>query len=123
MDDVSIVIVDDDTFTRKYLEKALAHMDNNISSFADAFSAWMYIKNNCTDLVICDVHMDGMNGFDLLKSIKQLFPETKCIMISADHFSRAYAKELGADAFFSKPFKLLELMQTISFFCEDANTR
>jgi len=120
-DDVTIVVVDDEQYVRELVEDSLVHLSKNIASFADCWSAWMHIKSNRTDLVIADVHMYGMNGLDLLRNIKRVFPQTKCIMISADYSSRKPAMELGADAFLCKPLKNAALTEMVTAFCPAVN--
>jgi CheY-like chemotaxis protein len=63
-------------------------------------------------LILSDINMPGMTGFDLLKIVKEKLPELKIFMVSAygDALNMNKAKEHGADDFIEKPvnFKLLE---------------
>ncbi len=111
--DVAIVVVDDDRPSREFIESAVNIISSNISVFSDCWSAWMHIKSNSVDLVISDVYMSGMNGFDLLRTVKQVFPQTWCIMISGDHSLEKRIMELGADAFLSKPFNVGTLIGSV----------
>ena len=63
-------------------------------------------------LILSDINMPGMTGFDLLKIVKEKLPELKIFMVSAygDALNMNKAKEQGADGFIEKPvnFQLLE---------------
>ena len=63
-------------------------------------------------LILSDINMPGMNGIELLKIIKQRFPDLKVFMITAygDEYNYASAIESGADDYFTKPieFELLK---------------
>jgi CheY-like chemotaxis protein len=56
-------------------------------------------------LVFSDINMPGMTGFELLKAIKEKFPQLKVYLVSAygDNTNVQKAKQLGADDFITKP--------------------
>jgi len=56
-------------------------------------------------LIMSDINMPGMNGLDLLRKTKMLYPQLKVMMISAygDEANRSDATESGADNFITKP--------------------
>ena len=112
--DLNIVVVDDDQTSREFIESSLDRLSENILVFPDCWSAWMHIKSKCANVVISDVYMSGMNGFDLLRSIKRVYPKTRCIMISADYSTEKSAMKLGADAFLCKPFKAEALIGVVN---------
>lgn len=121
--EITIVVVDDVRSIRVLIEKSLDHLTKNIACFADCWSAWMYIKANRISLVISDVHMIGMNGLDLLQSIKRVYPQTKCLMISGDLSSKTRVLKLGADKFLFKPFEIPALVETVKDLCDDDGKR
>jgi CheY-like chemotaxis protein len=63
-------------------------------------------------LILSDINMPGMTGFDLLQKVKQQLPQLKVFMVSAygDATNMNRAREIGADGFIEKPvnFQLLE---------------
>jgi CheY-like chemotaxis protein len=63
-------------------------------------------------LILSDINMPGMTGFELLKLVKDRIPHLKIFMVSAygDADNMAKAREIGADDFIEKPvnFQLLE---------------
>ena len=67
-------------------------------------------------LILSDINMPGMNGFDLLRKAKQIWPNLPVAMITAygDDESRQTAMEAGATDFLTKPIDFDELKSKIS---------
>jgi len=67
------------------------------------------------DVVVADVRMPGLSGLDVLAMLRQGRLRTPVVLMSAyaDHVTRAHASELGADAFFAKPFDVEELVTAV----------
>lgn len=66
-------------------------------------------------LLLSDINMPGMNGFDLLKVVKSDYPQLRVYMVSAYGDEKNYdtAITLGADAFLNKPVNFVELKEKI----------
>jgi len=66
-------------------------------------------------MVLTDIHMPGMSGFELLGEIRSLAPRLKVFMVSAYEGDevRRQAQERGADGFFAKPFEFAELKELL----------
>jgi CheY-like chemotaxis protein len=62
-------------------------------------------------LILSDINMPGMSGFELLQRVKAKFPDLKVMMITAygDDVHQTKARSLGADDFLSKPLDFKEL--------------
>lgn len=62
-------------------------------------------------LIMSDINMPGMTGFELLKAVKDRFPDLKVYMVSAygDAANMAKATSLGADGFITKPVDFQQL--------------
>jgi YesN/AraC family two-component response regulator len=69
-------------------------------------------------LVLSDINMPGMNGLDLLKEIKKIFPSMKVIMVTAYDNEANYnlAMQNGADGFMAKPIDFNLLRDKINEF-------
>ncbi|MBN8706834.1 MAG: response regulator transcription factor [Bacteroidetes bacterium] len=67
------------------------------------------------DLVLLDVMLPGMSGFEILKRIRQLGNVTPVIMVTAksDEIDKVLGLELGADDYMTKPFSLRELFARV----------
>jgi YesN/AraC family two-component response regulator len=91
----------------------------NAYGFTDPFLAFEHFQNNSDniDLVLCDIRMPKMNGYELVKKIKILQPKTKVILMSAFEindldFSRVLPS-IKINGFISKPISLKRLVDTI----------
>ena len=65
--------------------------------------------------MLLDIKMPRMNGFEVLKYIKEKHPNTKVVMLTgfADLKNALESKKLGAEDFVSKPYDLVDLLTTI----------
>ncbi len=74
-----------------------------------------HLETNATDLVLLDIHMPDINGFELYERLKNKHPELPVIFLSSDPSEDALVKglNLGADDFILKPVSLKELVARI----------
>ncbi len=118
IDNVKIMVVDDDKMIRKLTVTALTYCVNRkVMSFDTGVEAWDYLQNGGkADLVISDVDMPGMDGFELLARVKQNFPDKIFIITSGVcEYEERSIKE-GADAFLAKPFEISDLFSIVQCF-------
>ncbi len=115
---VKFVVVDDDKLIRDFVTDVLMFSVNReVRSFSNGFSAWDFIElPDNADIVVSDVDMPEMTGFELLAKIKENFPEKKCIIMSGDPDNETTAKRLGADGFLAKPFGMNDLFNIVDAF-------
>jgi len=108
---VKILIVDDEAIMRNLLLKILEKEGYQISVVGSAQEALDYIENTKVDLVLSDIRMPGMNGFDLLRKIKAEKPDIAVIMMTGygDTYTVKEALMNGADEYITKPFKNHEI--------------
>jgi PAS domain S-box-containing protein len=109
----TILIVDDQLSAREVLRELLAEQGHNLAFAGNGEEAWTKAAELMPDLILLDVMMPGMDGFEVcsrLRADPQL-AEVPIIMITAldDHDARLQGIEAGADDFISKPFDLMEL--------------
>ena len=77
--------------------------------------ALAYLKENAVDLVILDIMMAGMDGFEVLKQIRQRMGEIPVILLSArqEEYDKVLGLGLGADDYVTKPFSPGEMMARV----------
>ncbi len=102
-----ILIVDDDPLNRVVLDNTLSD-EYSISLCASGEEAVSYLESNTVDLIISDIRMPGMSGYDLLEKLKekQSTYSIPFIIISASNSYNDEAKglEMGAMDYITKPF-------------------
>jgi len=110
-----ILVVDDDKIIVETIVQALEEDEHGYEmiSAADGFEAGLQVSHFKPDLVILDIMMPDINGYDVCQKIKcnPLTKDTKVIVLSAYLNGEAFkqVKEYGADACFSKPLPLEQL--------------
>jgi CheY-like chemotaxis protein len=114
---MKILIVDDSVSVRKALERHLAPRNYHVLSASSAEHAMELIANDVPNLVIADVVMPGINGFELTQRIKSTdrLKNVPVLLISGivDAAVTASAKEAGAEGVVSKPFTPEDLFPRI----------
>jgi DNA-binding NtrC family response regulator len=110
-----ILVVDDNEMLKVTLARALKRERYVVLTASDGEEAMNIVQNEQVDLVILDIKMPKVDGFQVLKFIKKKFPSIKVIMLTAyaDLKNAMKSKKLGADDFTSKPFDLVDLSYTI----------
>jgi DNA-binding NtrC family response regulator len=114
-----ILVIDDEFDIVNSIKLWLQRHGFNAYGFTDPFLAFEHFRNNSDniDLVLCDIRMPKMNGYELVKKIKILQPKTKVILMSAFEINDLdFSKQLPSvkiDAFLSKPVSLKAMTNTI----------
>ncbi len=112
----TILIVDDDTIILNLLNAELKE-DFSVKTASGAEEAFDIIESGDIDLVISDINMPGIKGYDLIKGINRKFPEIKTALITAyniDDYIK-YAKDYGITNIIPKstPFNTEELKSIV----------
>jgi len=113
---MKVLVVDDDQRIRDALEIGiqLQWQDAKVLTAADGETGLDLFFNAEPDVVLLDVTMPRMNGFDVLKAIRQV-SDVPVLMLTArdDDVDQVRGLELGADDYIGKPFSHLALMARI----------
>ncbi|MDO9110648.1 MAG: response regulator, partial [Desulfatirhabdiaceae bacterium] len=111
-----VLIVDDDASIGRILGQILGKMDREHFLALSAEEARLLLKEDAFDLMLCDVHLPGESGLDLIKYVISAYPNTAIIMVSGadapDTFEMAL--EIGAYGYIVKPFKIREVIINVS---------
>jgi len=107
-----ILIVDDEAGVRELLGDALRIAGYQTATAQDGMSALTAIRNQKPDLLIVDINMPLMDGFELIERLRSLGDNTPALMLSAraDRIDVTRGLTLGADDYVTKPFGLEELL-------------
>jgi two-component system OmpR family response regulator len=106
-----IMIVDDEIGVRELLTDAMRLSGYETIEAKDGMSALTLLRHETPDLLIVDINMPIMDGYDLLERLRTTNNETPVIMLTArgDRADIARGLRLGADDYVTKPFGLEEL--------------
>lgn len=112
-----IMVVDDSITVRKITESLLISIGYDVLTANDGVTALEVLVDNTPDLILLDIEMPRMDGFDFLENIRksEKWRQLPVIMISsrsgAKH--RQHAQELGANGFIGKPWEAEQLAADI----------
>ncbi len=106
-----ILVVEDEKSMNEVLRILLESEGFDVTSAYDGSEGIEYLKKDIYDLVITDIRMPGVDGFEVLKKAKELSPDTVVIMITAfgTNESVIEAMKLGAYDYIHKPFQVEEI--------------
>lgn len=112
----SILVIDDESNIRLLLESFLS-VDYNVVCKDDGMDALQWLEDNLPDLVICDIQMPNLDGYQFLEKLRQrdYTKHTPVIMLSGSEASKERIKcyKLGAQDYLTKPFNPEELEELI----------
>ena len=110
-----ILIVEDEPNMRLGLKDNLEFEDYEVDLAEDGEVALTKIKNNSYDLILLDVMLPKVSGFEVCKRIRKERNQTPIILLTAkgEEANKVRGLELGADDYVTKPFSLMELLARI----------
>jgi CheY-like chemotaxis protein len=113
-----LLIVDDDVLLRMSLTQLFTEFGYGVRSAEDGFSALSKIRNEIPDIILSDLNMPGMSGFEFLSVVRRRFPAIRVIAMSGTFSGGGVPHGVVADAFYEKGIKpdfLLQLMQDMIY--------
>jgi len=110
-----ILIVEDEKDMREGLKDNLEFEGYSIDLALDGKEGLEKIKNNTYDLIILDVMLPFISGFDVCKEARKVGVNSPIIMLTAkgEEIDKVLGLEFGADDYVTKPFSLRELLARI----------
>lgn len=112
----TVVIIDDEAVALRRLRRILENLGLRVVAFSSPFRALKYFKDGRCDLVISDVKMPGMSGFDLMTRVRSQHPHVEFILITgyASIDDAVQATKEGAFHYLAKPFTPHQLRERVS---------
>lgn len=110
-----VLIVDDSGLTRRSLRQILETAGYHVAEAEDGLSALERYYVDRPDVVLLDLVMRGMYGLEVMEKIRELDPDARIVVVSADIQSTSHelAEQAGAKAFINKPFDKAEILAAL----------
>ncbi|MCU0610032.1 MAG: response regulator, partial [Chitinispirillaceae bacterium] len=111
---IRILVVDDEAEMRQMIVDYLRDLEqHDVTDAHDAVEALAILETQAFDLILSDINMPGMKGFDLLKIVRQKYPAVKRVLITAynveDYLELALNYDIGNIFVKTVPFNFTEL--------------
>jgi len=114
--DITVLIADDDAFNRQLVVSLLDKISTiHFLEAEDGIEALELLSQKSVDMILLDLHMPKMDGYDTIREIRQeaKYDFIPIVIITTDEQEMNKLYAMGADDFISKPFKLSELSSRI----------
>ena len=122
-----ILVVDDSTMVRRYVRQALEALGYEVREAANGVAALKSVAEERPALVISDVNMAPMNGFDLVRELRTRLSraELPILMLTteADDEMKSRGKQLGASGWLVKPFDPVRMSAVVQHLLEAKGAR
>ncbi|PJI08225.1 MULTISPECIES: response regulator transcription factor [Clostridium] len=108
----NILVVEDDIKLRKLFSTVLVRNGYNTFQAGDGVKAWNIIEENHMDLIISDIMMPNMDGYEFTKSVRDIDSEIPILIITAkeDFVAKKRSFLLGTDDYMVKPIDVNEMI-------------
>jgi two-component system OmpR family response regulator len=116
MNKFRILVVEDEPLVRDLLRESLTIGGYDVETADDGLEALNKIQKTAFDLIVADINMPKLNGYELIQKLRELNDETPILILSArsETYDKNLGLRLGADDYMTKPFSLEEIMLRIN---------
>jgi CheY-like chemotaxis protein len=97
-----LLIVDDEPVIRSSMSQVLTEIGFSVRSAEDGLTALVEIRNEVPDLILSDLEMPGMSGFEFLSVVRRRLPSIRVIAMSGGFSGDEVPSGVAADAFYPK---------------------
>jgi len=112
-----LLIVDDEPSIRESLSSALIEVGYSVRTADNGFSALIEIRRETPDMIVSDLNMPGMSGFEFLAVVRRRYPAISVIAMSGAFSGDEVPSGVAADAFYQKGSgvrSLLKIMESLT---------
>ena len=112
----NILIIDDSALSRRILRRMLESAGHHVREADDGMVALEQYLLDQPDVVLLDMTMRGMHGLDVLSKLRELDPQARVIVATADiqRSTRELVEAAGGSGFVSKPFEAERLISAVT---------
>jgi CheY-like chemotaxis protein len=112
-DTMNLLVVEDEAVLRTSLSHIFAAFGHRVRCAADGFSALSELRVEVPDMILSDLNMPGMSGFEFLSVVRRRFPKVKVIAMSSAFTVDGIPPGVAADRFYQKGSNLGSLLQMV----------
>jgi len=107
-----VLVVDDEPPIRRFLRTSLSAQGYHVLEAEDGPSARAALRQNAVDILVLDLGLPGLDGFEIIKQLRESGSALPIIVLSSrtDEAGKVRALDLGADDYVTKPFGMDELI-------------
>jgi len=109
----AVLIVEDDVALRQLLTAVLAQLGFSVRSAEDGFSALMAMRGEIPDVILSDLYMPGMSGFEFLSVVRRRFPTVRAVAMSSAFSGVDVPPGIPADAYYAKATNFNTLLDIV----------
>jgi DNA-binding response OmpR family regulator len=115
---ITILVIDDDERVRTLLRDILLFGGFQVIEASDGKSGIGYFEKGGFDMVLTDLGMPGMNGWEVARWIKSRTPQIPVALVTGwgTNLDEEKIKESGVDWIIGKPFQVNEVLETVNLF-------
>jgi CheY-like chemotaxis protein len=98
----NLLIVDDEPSIRNSMSQVLVEIGYSVRSAEDGFTALVQLREHMPDIILSDLNMPGMSGFEFLSVVRHRFPPIRVIAMSGAFFGDEVPSGVAADSYYQK---------------------
>ena len=106
----TLLIVDDEPAVRASISQVLSEVGYRVRSAEDGFAALREIRNEVPEMLLSDLNMPGMSGFELLSVVRRRFPAIRTIAMSGSFSGNEAPSGVAADGYYQKGSSIAALL-------------
>jgi CheY-like chemotaxis protein len=115
-----VLVVDDDPGIRQLIEMVLQDEGFDVVTAANGKEALERINESRPALVLLDLQMPVMTGWEVLSQVREANIEVPVVFMTAGYRAKTEAERYNADGYVAKPFDLTEIIDTVERFTTSA---
>ncbi len=114
----TILVIDDDDRVRTVLKEILMLGGHHVIEASDGVLGMKYLEEGKFDMVLTDLGMPVMNGWEVAKWVKSKIPQIPVGLITGwgTHLDEEKIRESGVDLIIGKPFQMKEILEAVNHY-------
>lgn len=119
----SVLAVDDDPSILDLMTDILSGEGYRVLPAANGLEALKVLEGSRPCVVLLDMRMPALDGWGFANAMRDRGLKLPVVVVTAAENARAWAQEIGADAYLAKPFQLKDLLRVVERFCPPPGDR